>query len=199
MFEHQTVKSDSDANAHLWHIWLFPCSLGPKERPQNNSQKHPTVWYLLLKTLVDVMQAKWMQTHSALILHLIIILHVTLHWWGSFWKLLCQRHETGFWSSYEGINCYPTTKSIFSPGLHHSLNPFTVKEKVALCLLFASHSKWQLWLSCSNWTLLQIRRANNRPLWWMGRVAVCVVVSSERNRYAISDESHAKSRGYKEL
>lgn len=84
----------------------------------------------------------------------------------------------------------------FSPSLKERVNE---REKVALCLLFASHSKWQLWLSCSNWTLLQIRRANNRPLWWMGRVAVCVVVSSERNRYAISDESHAKSRGYKEL
>jgi len=32
-----------------------------------------------------------------------------------------------------------------------------------------------------------------------GSCCVCVVVSSERNRYAISDESHAKSRGYKEL
>ncbi len=71
---------------------------------------------------------------------------------------------------------------------------------VALCLSFASHSRWLLWLSCSNWTLLQIQQMNNGSLCWMSRVALWAVASqSERNRYAISDGSHAKSHRYKEL
>lgn len=99
-------------------------------------------------------------------------------------------------SFFKSLYCH----SFFHP-LWKRVNEREEQRKcaVALCLSFASHSKWRLWLSCSNWTLLQIRRANNGPLWWMGRVAVCAVVSSERNRYAISDESHAKSHGCKEL
>lgn len=147
-----------------------------------------------------------MPTHSALIL-LIIILHATRHWWWSFCKLLRQRHETDYWSSYEGVTQQqspfsPLACIIFKSGYcHPSLTESEWKRgteehrkcAVALCLSFASHSKWRLWLSCSNWTLLQIRGANNGSLWRMGRVAVCAVVSFERNHYAISADSHAKS------
>lgn len=113
------VKCINESIQMLALDWFIYCSV--HQGSYKSPWKHQWLNSSRLRIFTDIMKAKWQNgVVDALILHLIVILHATLHCWWSFWRLLLLKHETDYWA----IKCSPTTKSIPYSALHHCLNLF---------------------------------------------------------------------------